>query len=574
MPKVAHFRHMITRMPQARVLNGPDGVIYLSHPSTLRPAARNLIDLLARAVRQHRARPFLHEWEDGDRRRLTYGEFGAAVARRATALAGRGVRPGEVIAILAGNGIEHAITSFAVMALGGVVAPLSPAHLAHPAGRALLCELYQSAGASRLFIDAPLNGVVTEAGFHEAVALSDFADDKKGEPFDLTAAARRMDPEAAAKIFFTSGSTGMPKAVVNTHRMLIASAAMVDAVSPRLPMFARPVVLDWLPWHHTYGGNVNLHAVMLRGGSFHIDDGLPTLDRFARTLENLAAVQPTQITNVPSAYPMLIAALKRDPNLACRVLKNVRTCSFGGAALSPSVVADFQKLAADTTGERIMFGSGYGMTETTGIIAMTYWRTDRTDLLGLPMPGETLKLVPCDDGRFEYRVKGPNVFSGYLNGAANAFDKEGYFQTGDAVRPANPGDWSAGLIYDGRLAEDFKLSNGVWVRAGPMREALLDALRPHAADLLLCGANREGVGALVWLAPGAPDEAKASIRALAQAFNQGRTAASTRIARLELAASPPAAVEMTAKGTLNPSRVAAIRAEEIQALFQSSEAAL
>jgi len=575
MTGTVRFRRMVARAPQARVRAGRDGIVYLSHPASLRPAARNLIDLLVRAIRKHGPRPFLHERVGEGWRGLTYDAFGEAVARRAGALAGRGVEAGEVVAILSGNSLDHAVTSFAVMALGAVVAPLSPAHLAHAAGRTLLRDLYERLGARKLFIDAALAEPVAEAGFEAPVPLGILDEDLVSTPIDLAAAARRILPEAGAKIFFTSGSTGTPKAVVNSHRMLTASAAMVDAVSPRLPMFARPAVLDWLPWHHTYGGNINLHAVMLRGGAFYSDDGLPTPDRFARTLKNLAEVQPTQITNVPVAYPMLIAALRNDPALAKRVLKNVRACSFGGAALSPSVVADFQTLAVETLGERIMFGSGYGMTETTGIIALVYWRTDRTDLLGLPLPGETVKLVPCDDGRFECRVAGPNLFSGYLaGGVSSVFDEEGYFLTGDAVRPADPDDWSAGLIYDGRLAEDFKLSNGVWVRAGPMREVLLDALRPHAADLLLCGANREAVGALVWPAPGATAETRAALQSLARTFNRDRTTASTRIARLAIAASAPTPAEMTAKGTLNPGRVAVHRAAEIDALFLSPEAAL
>jgi len=570
----ARFRRMAARPPEARVRRGRDGVVYLSHPMRLRPAADNLIALLVRAIRRHGPRPFLHERSGEGWRGLSYGAFGEAVARRASALSRRGVEAGQVVAILSGNSIDHAVTGFAVMALGAVVAPLSPAHLAHAAGRNLLVDLYRRLDAKLLFIDAALAAPVAEAGLPSALPLGILDEDLASPPFDLAAAARRIRPEDGAKIFFTSGSTGTPKAVGNTHCMLTASAAMVDAVSPRLPMFARPVMLDWLPWHHTYGGNVNLHAMMLRGGAFHIDDGLPTSDRFGRTLENLARVQPTQITNVPVAYPMLIAALKRDRDLAKRVLKNVRACSFGGAALSPSVVADFQSLAVRTVGKRIMFGSGYGMTETSGIIALVWWRTDRTDLLGLPMPGETLKLVPCDDGRFECRVAGPNLFSGYLAGAAPPFDDEGYFLTGDAVRPADARDWSAGLVYDGRLAEDFKLSNGVWVRAGPMREALLDALRPHAADLMLCGANREEVAALVWPAPGASDATKAALRDLARAFNVDRTTASTRLARLELAASAPTPAEMTAKGTLNPGRVAVHRAAEIDALFLSPDAAL
>ena len=568
----SHFRRMEFRPAEVRVRKGRNGVVYLQHPREYNAPARNLVDLLAQAIRKHGSRPFMHERSGAGWSGLSYAEFGARVARCASALSRQGVQAGDVVAILARNSIDHAVANFAVMALGAVVAPLSPAYVAQPSGRSLLLGLLSAIGPKLLLLDAAIAELAHDAGFDRAVGLSDLMAMAGGESIDLKLAAAKVQPNTMAKVLFTSGSTGTPKAVGNSHAMLVASAAMVDAVSPRLPDGKTPVIVDWLPWHHTYGGNINVHIVMLRGGAFYIDDGLPTPALFQRTLENLASVQPTQITEVPIAYPMLIDALKRDADMARRVLKNVHACSFGGAALSPSVVEAFQNLARETIGQKLTFGSGYGMTETGGIIALTYWATERTDLLGLPLPGETLKLVPCDDDRYECRVSGPNIFGGYLNADVSVFDEEGYFCTGDAVRKAGAG-WKEGLTYDGRLAEDFKLASGVWVRVGPLREAYLDALRPFATGVLICGANRDAVGALVWFAPGGDGHMR-EIEARTAAFNSGRRTPSTRIAHVAVAASPPTPAEVTAKGTLNAARATTNRRAEIDALFENQHLAV
>lgn len=567
------FRAVVARAPEVVARPHPDGTVYLSHPDPLSCPARNLIDLLNQAIAGFGPRPFLSMCAPESGPGTTYASFGRQVAERAAMLRRRGFKAGDVVAVLAGNSVEHAVITFAALALGGVAAPLSPMHLLHETGRGLLVDLFGRIGAAWLFTDARLQSAVRASGLPEPIALETFALETGQPPVDLRDAARTIAPDQPAKIFFTSGTTGAPKPVVNTHAMLVASAAMVDAVAPRLPDGKAPVILDWLPWHHTYGGNINLHTAMLRGGAFFIDDGVPTPDRFSRTLENLAAIQPTQITNVPIAYPMLVDALKADPRLARQILANVRVCSFGGAALSPSVVAELQRVARATLGETVIFGSGYGMTETSGILCLTYWPTERTDLLGLPLPGETLKLVP-HDGVYECRVAGPNVFGGYAGAEVSPFDEDGFFPTGDLVRPASPDDWSQGLVYEGRLAEDFKLSNGVFVRAGPLREALLGALRPLAQDIMLCGANRDAIGVLIWPAPEAPCEAEGLVRARIADFNASRTTASTRIARAAFAAEPIAAEEITAKGTLNIGRASKRRAAEIDALFRSADTVL
>lgn len=545
-----------------------EGVIHLSHPDPLAEHHRNLVSLLLSSAERFGDQPFLHERPGPGEpwRSVTYEVFAARAARAGAALAAEGVRPGDRVAILARNSIAYAIAAFGVMALGAVVVPLTPLYLAHPVGADLLRKLAGSAGVSLALLDADLL-----AGPAQALNLADRSialqglDETEAMPIDLTAAERSVQPGDLAKILFTSGSTGLPKATPNTHAMLTAATAMIDQIGAKPADGSADVMVDWLPWHHTYGGNVNIHATMQGGGRFYIDGGGPTPAGLPVTLSNIAEVGPTILTTVPAAFGPMLAMFRSDPALADAVFRNLSRMSFGGAALPSSIVDAYQDLAQGLVGSRIQFGSGYGMTETGGILALVHWPTERGDLLGLPLPGVEMKLVPQEDGRFECRVRGPNVFSGYLGHDEQPFDEEGYFITGDAVRAAEPGDWSQGLVFAGRVAEDFKLDNGVWVRAGALRAEALDRLGPLALDAVVVGASRSEVGLLVLAAPGADDHA---LRARLEGL-YGDRPASRRIARVAALRSPPdaRAGEMTAKGTLNAARVNAHRTDEIEALY-------
>jgi len=391
------LRRIITSAPRLVVRQGEDGSVYLEHPDQLFLPAANLVDLLNRSTRKFAASPFIHERSGEGWTGLTYAEFGQRVAHCAERLLNEGVRDGDVVALLARNSIAHAVANFAVMAIGGIATPLSPAYAAHAGGESLLHNLCDVAGVRLVLHDGAAR--VPQAAGRRAMELAEVVLDAGGGLFDLERAARGIDPAAGAKILFTSGSSGAPKALLNTHAMLTASAAMAEAVSIRLPDEAPPVLVDWLPWHHTFGGNINMHVVMLRGGALFIDGGAPTDVAFGESLRNLADVQPTSITNVPSAYPMLVAAMEQDRRLARRILKNEHYCSFGGAALSPAVVAAFQRVAVKAMGKRVFFTGGYGMTETGGVMSTVYWPADRTDLLGLPAPGCRLKLAAQGAGR-------------------------------------------------------------------------------------------------------------------------------------------------------------------------------
>ncbi|WP_051278686.1 AMP-binding protein [Solimonas flava] len=557
--------------PRAELRADGEAILRLRHPEPLQAADDNLVALLERCCARYAARRFLSERDGEGWRSLSFAAFATAVEQAAAVLAAEGIAAGSRVGILAPNGIAHAVASFAVLALGAVAVPLSPAYLAHPRGAALLGQLARSAGVEVLlhdealpvWDDAPrrvgLGALMRRLGGGDAVPT-------------LRERAATIASRQPAKIFFTSGSTGTPKAVVNTHGALAAAAAMLDQVGPRLPDDESPVVLDWLPWTHAFGGNANLHWALLRGASFHIDAGAPVAGRFEQTLRNLADVCPTSFTTVPTGYPLLLDALERDAALAARFFSRLRVCSFGGAALSAAVIERFQALSLRVRGTRMPFGGGYGMTETCGVIALVWWDTERGDLLGLPLPGIELKLVRGDGGRWECRVRGANVFDGYLGGDDGAaFDDEGFFVTGDAVELADRERPEQGLIYAGRLREDFKLANGSWVRVGPLRAALLDHLRPLAADLVVLGENRDEPAALVWLAePGVAHEAaQAQLLAACRDFNRARRGATERIGRVLVAARPPdaAAGELTAKGTLNARRIAEQRGDELARLY-------
>lgn len=567
----AHYRVMTLRKPEVDVRICGD-VIYLKHPEPLQSRDADLVAMLERCCDQYAHQPFLAERENTQWRSVTFSDFYNRVQRCAAALQAQGAGANEHIGLLARNGIDNAVVHFAVLALGAVIVPLSPAYLLHPQGAAMLGALAAKAQISRLVHDDDLPDVhALGIGEHTSIArlLQVAATDIEVTP--IAQRRRHVNASNTAKIFFTSGSTGTPKVVRLTHRMLVSAAAALDQISPQMPRGLAATTVDWLPWTHTFGGNVHVHAALMRGKTLYIDGGAPVPGRFDTTIRNLHDVCPTEFSSVPAAYPMLLQALEEREEFARRFFSRVRTCSFGGAALNPSLVQRLQEVAVRTCGERILFGGGYGMTETCGLLTLVYWCAERTDLLGLPTPGAEMKLVRIEDGRWECRVRGPYVFAGYAEGFdSEVFDDEGYFITGDAVEFASAGDPAQGLVFAGRIKEDFKLANGTWVRAGPLREALLDRLRPHAADLIIVGENRDEVAALVWQSR-ADGLSHGALIELCRQFNADRHTATQRVARLCIGDRPPdaSAGELTAKGTINVRRLLDNRRQWIDEIYSS-----
>jgi feruloyl-CoA synthase len=402
----------------------------------------------------------------------------------------------------------------------------------------------------------------------------------------VAAAFAGLSPDGIAKILFTSGSTGTPKGVLNTHRMLAANQQMIRQAWPFLTA-ERPVIVDWLPWSHTFGGNHNANMVLTSGGTLYIDAGRPAPGLFAQTINNLRDVPPTVYFNVPAGYAQLVPALQADPALAGRFFSRLRLMFNAGAAL-PSVLRDqLVDLARRTTGHAIPVTGSWGATETGPAVTTAHFDYADARCIGVPLPGTEVKLVPAEEGVYEIRARGPMVTPGYYGRpdlTADAFDDEGFYRSGDAVAFADPGDPNAGLLFRGRIAEDFKLGTGTFVRVGALRTALLSAA-PFLSDAVLTGENRDYVGALVWLnsaqaarqlgvSPQSDsdlimrDDLRQLLAGALSAHNDN-SGSSARIERLLVMAEPADldAGEITDKGYVNQRKVLARRAGLVELLY-------
>jgi feruloyl-CoA synthase len=410
----------------------------------------------------------------------------------------------------------------------------------------------------------------------------DWADVTATPPLsDLQATLAASDPNAPARYMLTSGSTGMPKVVVQTDHMWLS---LFSGVAPLLAEASgwRERTLDWMPWSHVAGASVLIGSV-LNGGSFYLDDGRPTPDRFERTLRNVAEVKPRFFANVPYAFGMLCDALEADPSLRDAFFEQLQLCLYGGAGLPQPVYDRFQAMAEASVGERIMFTTGYGCTEATAGVMTITWPTTEVGV-GLPVPGVETKLVPVGDDRYEARLRGACVMPGYLDdpeSTARAFDDEGFYRTGDTLRFVDPKRPERGLLFAGRLAEEFKLSTGTFVRGGAVREALVAAASPVVTDAVLCGEGRDEAGALLWLNPagvaaavgsGATEDAVLDWLAERLAAVAGTGAAS--VARVAILADPPDADagEVSDKGSINQSIARLRRADDIERLYRPGSA--
>lgn len=537
---------------------------------------RLLCDVIDHHARTHADRPALAERRGADWRILTYRDVSRRIRFLAQGLLDRGHLKGDRMAIVAANGIDHACLMLAALSIGGVVATLSPMPLARPGGltevQALLARL------DPVWVVTDTAETARSLDSRRATRLLAI---RQGAVLDLLSAPRRalerarqaVMPSDVAKILFTSGSSGSPKAVLHTHAMLTAAQVATHQVYVQTE-HSRTV--DWLPWHHTFGGNVNLNGTLWRGDTLWIDQGLPVPNAFEETLRNLAEIEPTFFASVPSAFPLLAERLESDAAFAAAFFRNLKGWSAGGAALSPGLVEHLQTLAVRACGYRIPFGAGYGMTETCGITTLTYWLSTDPACIGLPPPGVALRLLPMDADRFEVRVRGPQVTPGYLDdpqATARLFDEDGWLRTGDSVSWIDPTDPERGLKFAGRLVEDFKLANGTFVRAGQLRAELVEALGPMVGDVLIVGEGRTDVRALLWPAPDhrhvLAGPVTQDIMDRLATFNAARAGASRRIERVAWFSSPLDARqgEVADKGSLNVVALRARRSTEIADLY-------
>jgi feruloyl-CoA synthase len=563
--------------PDVRLENRPDGSILLRARQPLRAYPAHLGAILQARAEQTGDRVFLGERLGSGWRELTYGDAWIQAQRIGQALLDRGFGPNRPIVLLSGNSIDHARLTLGAIVVGIPVVPVSPAYSLRSTDFAKIRHVDQLVQPGMVFADDPaayagaLANIRTDA---ERIAEVDaLARTPVTAAVDAAFAAIRA--QDVAKILLTSGSTGVPKGVLNTHEMLCSNQQMIAQSWPFLGQ-TPPVLLDWLPWNHTFGGNHNFNLVLYSGGTLYIDDGRPMPGAIERTVENLRLVSPTLYFNVPAGFATLLPFLEADSALADGFFRHLQLIFYAGAALPPDLWRRLERLSERHLGYRVHMVSAWGSTETAPMATLVHFPIDRAGVIGVPAPGVTIKLVP-DGDQLELRVRGPNVTPGYLNDAARteaAFDAEGFYRSGDAGQLLDPDNPSAGLVFAGRTAEDFKLTTGTWVRVGALRLAILEAAAPLLSDIVIAGHDRPAIGLLAWPSPEAADMHPATLQAqLTDRLVQHNTIAptSTRIERLLLLQAAPSidANEITDKGYINQRAVLRHRADEVQRLFDT-----
>ena len=580
-----------------------DGVMHIRAAQPLGKYHRKLSDALEHWAKIAPERTFLAQRDSqGDWRKLGYAQVLSDVRRIGAALLRRGLSPDKPIVVLSGNDIEHALLGLAATYVGIPYAPISPAYSLMSSDFGKLRMILELLTPGLVFVNdgGPFARALYAAVPDEielVVARNPLGDRKAtlfsdllGAPDDASvdAAHDAVTPDTIVKFLFTSGSTGSPKAVINTHRMLCSNQAML-ASGFAFVTDEPPVVVDWLPWSHTFGSNHNFNMVLTYGGSLYIDEGNPTPPGVPKTVRNLREIAPTIYFNVPKGYEALVAHFRADETLRRNFFSRLKVLFYAGAGLNQTTWDELTQLAVETTGERIIFLSSLGSTETSPLALACSWDFDRPGNIGVPTPGVELKLVP-NEGKLEARLRGPHITPGYWRQhelTRDAFDEDGFYKIGDALKFVDPSDPGKGLLFDGRIAEDFKLSTGTWVSVGPLRARFIDHFTPYVRDVVFAGADRDFIAALVFPdieacrklgglgpdasasdivgAPGVRQKFAELLKKLA-ALSQG---SSTRIARGILMADLPSMdkSEMTDKGSINQRAVLRNRASLVDELY-------
>ncbi len=547
-----------------------DGEVVLSCPTPLGRVFDTLCAPLDHWAAAAPDRAWLAERSGEGWRTLPYGEAAPRVAALAAGLAGMGLGPDRPLMIAARNGIDHALVTYAAARLGCPVAPITPQYAQAGAEPARLAHAVSLISPAAVFVEDPAvrTAPLRASPLAEGTPIL--------SPADLPALERgAASPDLArgdqcAKLLLTSGSTGAPKAVVETHGNLAVNAAQITACYDDPDP---PVVVNAAPWSHSLGANAIWHMITHRGGTLYIDHGAPAPGRFGETLRNLREVETTYLNMVPAGWQLLADALEADDELARTVFARVRVMQYGGAGLPASVLARVQAAGVQACGERVTFAAGYGVTETAPTVSNVRWLNDQPGYLGTPVPGTAVKLAPVAGGKLEVRVRGPQVSPGYRQADGSLrpipLDEEGFYATGDAARLFDEARPSMGVVFDGRLVENFKLATGAFVVAGALRVAAVSAMGPLAADAVVCGENRNGVGLLVFPRGDDPVAVREAVARGLTALNSEARGAGGRVARaLVLEGAPDAASgEITDKGYINQALARARRAAEVEALF-------
>lgn len=599
------YRPMRFGVTRGVLREGAGGVRYLRAEQPLEGYARRMTDRFLHWVETTPDRTFMARREKladgstGEWRHVSYRQAMEAGRAIGQALLDRGLSPDRPVAILSENGLEHALLAIGCLLVGVPYCPVSPAYSTVSQDYDKLRHVLETLTPGLVFVpDVERYGRAVLAAVPadvEVVAVNGSIEGRRTTTWDsllqtqptpaVEAAMAKTGPDTITKFLFTSGSTKLPKAVINTHGMWCANQ---QQMRQSMPVLAEepPVLVDWLPWNHTFGGNHNVGLTIYNGGTLYIDDGKPTPALMGETLRNLREIAPTIYFNVPTGFEAIAHAMKADPVLRRNLLSRVRMFFYSGAALAQPIWDLLAEVQEAEIGERIVMGTGLGMTESAPFAVFVTSPDVKSGYLGLPCPGMELKLVPVD-GKTEVRYKGPNVTPGYWRGdgaTAEAFDEEGFFRTGDAVLWIDENDPHKGLKFDGRIAEDFKLATGTFVSVGPLRAKIIAAGAPYIQDAVITGLNRKEVGALLFPTQavrqlaGLPEGAsmqqvvesapvQAHLQKVVNELAAQGTGSANRVARLHLMHEPPSIDkgEVTDKGSINQRAVLKHRDAMVQA---------
>jgi len=602
LPRYLPMRFGVTR---AQVRQGEGGTVYLQADQPLQPFPKRMTDRLLHWAQATPQRLFMArrrrnaDGSRGDWETVTYAQALSAARSIGQALLDRGLDPERPVAILSENSLEHGLLALGCLYAGIPHCSVSPAYSTVSQDFDKLRHVLSTLTPGLVFAaDAERYGKPIEAtvGLDVEVVLAEGElQSRRTTPWRellataatpaVDAAMERTGPDTITKFLFTSGSTKLPKAVINTHGMWCANQ---QQMCQSMPLLAEepPVLVDWLPWNHTFGGNHNVGLTLFNGGTLYIDDGKPTPALMHETLRNLREIAPTIYFNVPTGFEAIAHAMKADAVLRKNLLSRVRMFFYSGAALAQPVWDLLHEVQEAEIGERIVMGTGLGMTESSPFAVFVTNPQVKSGYVGLPCPGMVLKLVPAE-GKTEIRYKGPNITPGYWRSpeaTRECFDEEGFFCTGDAVLWIDPADPHQGLKFDGRIAEDFKLATGTFVSVGPLRAKIIAAGAPYVQDAVITGLNRKEVGALLFptqavrklagLPPEAPMQSvlesapvQAHFQAVLDQLAAAGTGSANRVARLHLMHEPPSIDkgEVTDKGSINQRAVLKHRDAIVQA---------
>jgi feruloyl-CoA synthase len=583
------FKPLPMKPPAIETQRKPDGTVYLSSRHPLGDMHRSIAHLFEARAAAHPARKFIAERTPlpaggtGDWRHITYGEMNKRADAIAQAMLTRGLGPDAPLMVLSGNSIAHASMMLGALKARVPVAPVSVAYSIMSGDHGKLRHVFATASPKMIFAEqGPMYARALAALDLDGVEVVSVmpVPDRATTPYEdllrtnagpaVAESLAKVDHDTVAKYLFTSGSTGMPKGVVQTHRMMCAVVAAQEALRTEAPDPDEiPESLEWMPWNHISAGNIGFNNALNAGGTIYLDAGKPLPGMFDETIRNLREIRPLGFGSAPIAFGWLADAMERDPSLRDHFFAKMRMVAYGGATLSQDIYERIQALSIAATGMRIPLTTMYGATETQGV-TVVHWLTERVGLIGLPLPGITLKLVP-NGTKLEVRVKGPTVTPGYLGRedlTKKAFDEEGFYSLGDAAKFVDESDPEKGLVFDGRVTEDFKLDSGTWVSVGTLRAQAVAAASPALFDCVVCGQDKPFVALLAWpnMQTALQMTGKNSIdEALADAklrdfigdkfavYNKTQPGTSSRVKRVILMAEPPSidGHEITDTGYVN-----------------------